>query len=43
MVRAIDTIGLKPVIDTTFELADIAEAFRHQEAGKHFGKVCLSI
>ncbi|QXH39361.1 zinc-binding dehydrogenase [Pseudomonas sessilinigenes] len=34
---------MKPMIDRTFALDDIAEAFRHQAAGKHFGKVCLSI
>lgn len=43
MVRAIDATGLKPVIDCTFPLEEIAGAFRHQEAGKHFGKICLSI
>jgi NADPH:quinone reductase-like Zn-dependent oxidoreductase len=43
MVRAIDATGLKPVIDSTYPLAEIAEAFRHQAAGKHFGKVCLSV
>ncbi|AZC18537.1 NAD(P)-dependent alcohol dehydrogenase [Pseudomonas sp. CMR5c] len=43
MVRAINVMGMKPVIDRTFALDDIAEAFRHQAAGKHFGKVCLSI
>jgi NADPH:quinone reductase-like Zn-dependent oxidoreductase len=43
MMRAIDATGLKPVIDCTFPLEDIADAFRHQAAGKHFGKICLSI
>ena len=43
MIRAIDATGMKPVIDRTFALDEIADAFRHQEAGKHFGKVCLSI
>jgi len=38
-IRAIDTIGLKPVVDRTFELGDLAEAFRYQESGKHFGKI----
>jgi len=31
------------VIDSTFALAEIADAFRHQAAGKHFGKVCLAV
>jgi NADPH:quinone reductase-like Zn-dependent oxidoreductase len=43
MVRAIDVTGLKPVIDQTFALEKIAAAFRHEEAGAHFGKICLQI
>ncbi|MDR6591547.1 MULTISPECIES: NAD(P)-dependent alcohol dehydrogenase [Agrobacterium] len=43
MIRAINATGLKPVIDRTFNLDDIVEAFQYQEAGKHFGKICLSI
>jgi NADPH:quinone reductase-like Zn-dependent oxidoreductase len=30
------------VIDREFPLAEIANAFRHQESGKHFGKICLT-
>lgn len=41
MVRAIDAIGLTPVIDRCFALDAIADAFRHQESGRHFGKICL--
>ncbi|WP_251977195.1 zinc-dependent alcohol dehydrogenase family protein [Salinicola avicenniae] len=41
MIRALEVNGIKPVIDRSFGLGDIAEAFRHQEAGKHFGKICL--
>ena len=40
-VRAIDAIGLKPVIDRSFTLDQIADAFRYQESGAHFGKICL--
>jgi NADPH:quinone reductase-like Zn-dependent oxidoreductase len=43
MVRAIDATGIKPVVDRTFSIDDIADAFRYQETGKHFGKICLSI
>lgn len=43
MVRGIEASGLRPVIDSTFAMAEIAEAFRHEEAGRHFGKICLSI
>jgi len=31
----------KPVIDSRYALEDIANAFRHQESGRHFGKICL--
>ncbi|MDJ0386813.1 NAD(P)-dependent alcohol dehydrogenase [Roseomonas sp. E05] len=40
-VRALDATGLRPVIDRSFPLADIAEAFRHEESGRHFGKIGL--
>ena len=43
MVRAIEASGVRPIIDSTFALEEIAEAFRHQESGQHFGKICLSI
>jgi NADPH:quinone reductase-like Zn-dependent oxidoreductase len=41
MVKAIDANGLKPVIDSSFPLESISEAFRHQESGRHFGKIVL--
>jgi NADPH:quinone reductase-like Zn-dependent oxidoreductase len=40
-VRAIEATGLRPVVDRSFPLAKIASAFRHEEAGSHFGKICL--
>lgn len=43
MVRAIEANGLKPVIDVRFPLEQLADAFRHQKAGKHFGKIALEI
>ena len=42
-VRGIEAIGLKPVIDRSFPLGDLAEAFRLQGSGAHFGKICLDI
>lgn len=42
-VRACEVNGLKPVIDKTFTLLELADAFRHQASGKHFGKICVSI
>jgi NADPH:quinone reductase-like Zn-dependent oxidoreductase len=43
MVRAIDAHGIKPVIDRTFPLEELAAAFRHLQAGQHFGKVCIDV
>ena len=43
MIAAIEANGIKPVIDSTFPLDDIAGAFAHQRSQKHFGKICLEI
>lgn len=43
MVRAMEATGLKPVIDSTFDLDDLADAFRHEESGAHFGKICVEV
>ena len=42
MVRGLETTGLRPVIDRTFPLDGIADAFRHEQSGEHFGKIVLS-
>ncbi|MBX9608156.1 MAG: NAD(P)-dependent alcohol dehydrogenase [Gammaproteobacteria bacterium] len=42
MVAAIEANGIVPVIDRSFALAEIAQAFEHQAAQRHFGKICLS-
>ncbi len=41
MVKAIDTTGWKPIIDKSFELSELADAFRYQDTGQHFGKIVL--
>ncbi|MEG0151152.1 MAG: NAD(P)-dependent alcohol dehydrogenase [Comamonas sp.] len=41
MVRALELFGWEPVIDSSYPLERMAEAFAHQAAGKHFGKICL--
>jgi NADPH:quinone reductase-like Zn-dependent oxidoreductase len=43
MIRAIDVNRLKPVIDRTFSLQEIADAFAYYGAQKHVGKVCLEL
>ncbi len=42
MVRALETLKLKPVIDRSFALENIAEAFRYETSGQHFGKITLA-
>jgi NADPH:quinone reductase-like Zn-dependent oxidoreductase len=42
MVKAINVNGIEPVIDRSFGLEELAEAFRLQESQRHFGKICLS-
>ena len=41
MVRGIELDGFKPVIDRSFALEELADAFRHQESGTHFGKIVV--
>jgi NADPH:quinone reductase-like Zn-dependent oxidoreductase len=41
MVRAINTTGIEPVIDRTFGLEELGDAFKLQESQGHFGKICL--
>jgi NADPH:quinone reductase-like Zn-dependent oxidoreductase len=43
MIRAVEAGGLEPVIDSHYPLAELAEAFRHQESQRHFGKICVGI
>lgn len=43
MIAAIEANGIRPVISDRFALADLADAFRHQESGSHFGKIAIEI
>ena len=43
LVRALETTGIKPVIDKAFPLERLADAFRHEESGRHFGKIGVEI
>ena len=41
MIRAIDANGIRPVLDKSFPLDKLADAFRRQESGQHFGKIVV--
>jgi NADPH:quinone reductase-like Zn-dependent oxidoreductase len=44
MIRALDANpGLRPIIDRTFPLEELADAFRHEESATHFGKICVEM
>lgn len=38
-VRAIDAIGIRPIVDRRFPLAELPDAFRFQASAGHFGKI----
>ena len=42
MNRAIETAGLKPVIDRVFPFAEAKEAYRHLKSQQHFGKIVIA-
>lgn len=41
-VKAIEATRLAPCIDRSFSLEHLADAFRYQESGAHFGKICVA-
>jgi NADPH:quinone reductase-like Zn-dependent oxidoreductase len=43
MIAGIEANGIKPVISDRFPLEHLADAFRHQAANKHFGKIVVDI
>jgi NADPH:quinone reductase-like Zn-dependent oxidoreductase len=43
MIRAIDANGLKAVVDSSFPLEKLADAFRYMNGGSFFGKICIDI
>jgi NADPH:quinone reductase-like Zn-dependent oxidoreductase len=43
MIRAIETNGIRPVIDRSFPMEQLAEAFRYPLSGRHFGKIAITI
>lgn len=43
MVRAIEKNGITPVIDRSYPLEQLGDAFRHLQSGGHVGKICIDI
>lgn len=43
MIRAIDAHTIRPVIDSSFSLEHLADAFRRLKSGDQFGKICIDI
>jgi NADPH:quinone reductase-like Zn-dependent oxidoreductase len=41
MIRGLEATGIRPVVDKTFPLANLADAFRYEEQAGHFGKICV--
>lgn len=41
LVKSINVAQWQPIIDKSFALEDLADAFRHQESGSHFGKIVV--
>jgi Zinc-binding dehydrogenase len=37
------SVGIRPVLDKHFPLAQLGDAFRYQETGAHFGKIIVDI
>ena len=40
-VAALGQSGVRPILDSTFPLDQLADAFRYQTSGVHFGKVAV--
>ncbi|MCW0197054.1 NAD(P)-dependent alcohol dehydrogenase [Sphingopyxis sp.] len=43
MIAGIEAKGIRPVISDRFALENLADAFRHQAANRHFGKIVVDI
>jgi len=43
MVHTLEASDIRPVLDRTFPLHELAHAFRYQETGTHFGKIIIDI
>ena len=43
MITAVEVNQLQPVIDSTYPLDALADAFHHQASQRHFGKICVAL
>lgn len=43
MIDALENSNMKPHVDATYALTDLATAFEYQSAGKHIGKICIAL
>jgi len=41
LARFVEAAKLQPVVDRVFPFAELQDAYRYFEAGKHFGKVAI--
>lgn len=41
MVAAINANHIKPIVDRSFKMDELADAFRYQASGQHFGKIVV--
>ncbi len=41
MLKALNILPIKPIIDKSFSFDQLGDAFRHQESGTQFGKIVL--
>ncbi|WP_237064980.1 zinc-dependent alcohol dehydrogenase family protein [Microbulbifer guangxiensis] len=40
-IAALNATGIRPVVDRTFDFEDLPDAFRFEQSGGHFGKICV--
>jgi NADPH:quinone reductase-like Zn-dependent oxidoreductase len=43
LVRAVDSAGIRPVVDCVFPFAEAPVAFAHLRSGAHFGKIVIAL
>ena len=43
MVEYMENSDIKPIISDAFDLAELANAFKHQMGNRHFGKISITM